>query len=81
MLYILIYIYILCSYIKETRVSGEATVSGSEPHEERVDTRHSRLTTNHLRKNHSVLLTEPLKNPQCYSLTLKPLAYYLTSVC
>ena len=44
MLYILIYKYILCSYIKGTRVSGEATVSGSEPHEERVDTRHSRST-------------------------------------
>ena len=80
MLYILIYKYILCSYIKGTRVSGVATVSDSEPHEERVDTRHSR-STEHLRKNHSVLLTEPLKTTQCYSLTLKPLACYLTSVC
>ena len=46
MLYILIYKYILylllCCYIKGTRVSGAATVSGSEPHEERVDTRHGR---------------------------------------
>ena len=77
-------IYILYSYIKGTRVSGAATVSGSEPHEERVDTRHSR-STGHLSatplafvKIHSVLLTDTQRSRTTCVAAKRPLRAKVT---